>query len=106
MTITYYILITIITYAGMEGVTWFVHKYVMHGFLWVLHEDHHQLELALRLVVRVPVLPVAADLDEVGAERVVGGCSLEEAVKKAVEHAGFGFEGQTHRDHCGHDHSH
>ncbi len=26
----------------MEGVTWFVHKYIMHGFLWVLHEDHHQ----------------------------------------------------------------
>lgn len=26
----------------MEGVTWLTHKYVMHGFLWVLHEDHHQ----------------------------------------------------------------
>ena len=25
----------------MEGVAWFTHKYVMHGFLWVLHEDHH-----------------------------------------------------------------
>jgi len=42
MTIAKYILITIFTYAGMEGVTWFVHKYVMHGFLWVLHKDHHQ----------------------------------------------------------------
>ncbi len=26
---------------GMEGVAWAMHKYVMHGFLWVLHEDHH-----------------------------------------------------------------
>lgn len=26
----------------MEALTWAVHKYVMHGFLWVLHEDHHQ----------------------------------------------------------------
>ena len=26
----------------MEVVTWLTHKYVMHGFLWVLHEDHHQ----------------------------------------------------------------
>ena len=26
----------------MEGVTWMTHKYVMHGFLWYLHEDHHQ----------------------------------------------------------------
>lgn len=25
----------------MEPITWFVHKYVMHGFLWVLHKDHH-----------------------------------------------------------------
>ena len=21
---------------------WFTHKYVMHGFLWYLHKDHHQ----------------------------------------------------------------
>ena len=26
----------------MEGVAWFTHKYVMHGFLWVWHEDHHR----------------------------------------------------------------
>ena len=25
----------------MEGITWVAHKYVMHGFLWYLHEDHH-----------------------------------------------------------------
>lgn len=25
----------------MEGITWLTHKYVMHGFLWVLHDDHH-----------------------------------------------------------------
>src|ERR1700761_1240730 len=26
----------------MEGVAWFTHKYVMHGFLWVWHESHHR----------------------------------------------------------------
>jgi beta-carotene 3-hydroxylase len=26
----------------MEGVAWFLHKYVMHGFGWYLHEDHHR----------------------------------------------------------------
>ena len=26
----------------MEAITWFTHKYVMHGFLWYLHKDHHQ----------------------------------------------------------------
>ncbi|MCB9262647.1 MAG: sterol desaturase family protein [Flavobacteriales bacterium] len=25
----------------MEFVAWFMHKFVMHGFLWNLHEDHH-----------------------------------------------------------------
>ncbi|MFD2567999.1 carotene hydroxylase [Pseudotenacibaculum haliotis] len=34
--------VTIITFLIMEGVTWCTHKFVMHGFLWYLHEDHHQ----------------------------------------------------------------
>ena len=25
----------------MEGVAWILHKYVMHGFLWNVHKDHH-----------------------------------------------------------------
>lgn len=37
-----YILITIAVVIAMEGVTWMTHRYVMHGFLWYLHEDHHQ----------------------------------------------------------------
>ncbi len=36
------ILILIGTFLVMEGITWCTHKYVMHGFLWYLHEDHHQ----------------------------------------------------------------
>jgi beta-carotene 3-hydroxylase len=30
------------TFLIMEGITWLTHKYIMHGFLWYLHEDHHQ----------------------------------------------------------------
>jgi beta-carotene 3-hydroxylase len=26
----------------MEGVAWALHKYAMHGFLWVLHKSHHE----------------------------------------------------------------
>jgi len=37
-----YTFITIITFILMEGVAWFLHKYVMHGFAWYLHEDHHR----------------------------------------------------------------
>lgn len=37
-----YIIITITSYTLMEVITWLTHKYVMHGFLWMLHSDHHQ----------------------------------------------------------------
>jgi beta-carotene 3-hydroxylase len=26
----------------MEFMAWFTHKFVMHGFLWKLHKDHHK----------------------------------------------------------------
>jgi beta-carotene 3-hydroxylase len=35
------VFITLLTFILMEGATWIIHKYVMHGFLWVLHKDHH-----------------------------------------------------------------
>lgn len=31
-----------VTFLTMEAITWVTHKYVMHGWLWYLHEDHHQ----------------------------------------------------------------
>lgn len=37
-----FVLITLGTFLFMECVTWLTHKFVMHGFLWYLHEDHHQ----------------------------------------------------------------
>ena len=36
------ILIVIATFIGMEGVAWSAHKFLMHGLLWNLHEDHHK----------------------------------------------------------------
>lgn len=38
----FYFFTTLITFLTMECITWLTHKYVMHGFLWYLHEDHHQ----------------------------------------------------------------
>ena len=38
----YLVFTTIISFIVMEGLTWCTHKFVMHGFLWYLHEDHHQ----------------------------------------------------------------
>jgi len=42
MMVLEYLGTTLITFLLMECVTWLTHKYVMHGFLWYLHEDHHQ----------------------------------------------------------------
>ena len=30
------------TVAAMEGVAWASHKYIMHGFGWAWHRDHHE----------------------------------------------------------------
>lgn len=38
------VLLVIGSFVFMECVAWFAHKYIMHGFLWVLHKDHHQKE--------------------------------------------------------------
>ena len=36
------IIVFIATFCFMEFMAWFSHKYIMHGFLWVLHADHHK----------------------------------------------------------------
>ena len=35
------IVLFLAAFAFMEGVAWFTHKYVMHGFGWVWHASHH-----------------------------------------------------------------
>ncbi len=42
MNILFYTGVVLITVLAMEFVAWFAHKYVMHGFLWNWHEDHHK----------------------------------------------------------------
>src|SRR5882757_10877610 len=44
MHVILYVITLLVTFILMEGVTWLTHKYVMHGFLWYLHKDHHQVE--------------------------------------------------------------
>lgn len=36
-------LIVLVAFVGMEFAAWATHKYLMHGPLWFLHEDHHVL---------------------------------------------------------------
>ena len=35
------LLIVLGTFFVMEGVAWSAHKYLMHGWMWYFHEDHH-----------------------------------------------------------------
>ena len=44
MDVLLYIVVLLLTFVAMEGVTWVTHKFVMHGFLWYLHRDHHQVQ--------------------------------------------------------------
>lgn len=36
------IAIVLATFISMECVAWLAHKYIMHGFGWFLHKDHHE----------------------------------------------------------------
>lgn len=42
MIIVIYSLIALLAFCFMEFVAWFSHKYIMHGFMWKFHQDHHQ----------------------------------------------------------------
>ena len=42
MEIFLWILSLVGAFSVMEFMAWFTHKYIMHGFLWYLHEDHHK----------------------------------------------------------------
>ncbi len=33
--------VIIVSFVSMEAVAWLAHKYIMHGLLWRLHQDHH-----------------------------------------------------------------
>lgn len=42
MTVLAPLLIVLVTILAMEGVAWGSHKYIMHGFGWGWHRDHHE----------------------------------------------------------------
>ena len=37
-----HILVFFLTFIFMEFMAWFSHKYIMHGFMWHFHADHHK----------------------------------------------------------------
>ena len=37
-----HVLVFVVTFLFMEFMAWFSHKYIMHGFMWYFHEDHHR----------------------------------------------------------------
>ena len=68
-------LIVLATVLAMEGVAWASHKYVMHGFAWAWHRDHHaphqgRLETNDRFALVGAGLSIA--LFALGSPRVMG----------------------------------
>ncbi len=41
--------VVLATFLAMEWVAWLAHRYLMHGFCWFLHRDHHRREGSGRL---------------------------------------------------------
>lgn len=39
-----FVLLVVVTVVAMEGVAYLMHRYLMHGPLWFLHESHHRRE--------------------------------------------------------------
>lgn len=39
-----FVLAFIAAFLVMEPIAWFLHKYLMHGPLWFIHEDHHKID--------------------------------------------------------------
>lgn len=37
-----FVLYFLIGFCGMEAASWAIHKYLMHGILWKIHQTHHQ----------------------------------------------------------------
>lgn len=37
-----YVAIFVATVLAMEGVAWLMHRYLMHGPLWIVHKSHHR----------------------------------------------------------------
>lgn len=46
------ILLIVLSFTFMEFVAWSNHKWVMHGFLWPLHKDHHLTDIAGKPVLQ------------------------------------------------------
>ena len=42
MSLPFIFLLVLATVAAMEFVAWASHKYIMHGFGWAWHRDHHE----------------------------------------------------------------
>jgi len=40
-----YTLVVLLTVIAMEFVAYFAHKFLMHGWLWSWHEDHHKPQM-------------------------------------------------------------
>lgn len=43
LSVLFKVFLVVGTFFLMEGVAWFTHKYIMHGFMWRWHRSHHKV---------------------------------------------------------------
>ena len=36
--------VMLLSFIGMEFMAWATHKFLMHGWMWYFHEDHHDVK--------------------------------------------------------------
>lgn len=87
-------LLVLATIAAMEFVAWSSHKYVMHGFGWAWHRDHHQphgnfLEKNDLFAIVGAAMSIA--MFAIGSPLVMGGAAWEPGTWIGLGILGYGI---------------
>ena len=72
--------VVLATVLAMEGIAWASHKYVMHGFGWAWHRDHHEPHdgtLEKNDLYALFGAAISIAMFALGSPRVMGGAAWE-----------------------------
>ena len=88
------ILIVLLTMLAMEGVAWGSHKYIMHGFGWAWHRDHHEPHdnlLEKNDLYAIFGAAMSISMFALGSPLVLGGSAWEPATWIGLGILGYGI---------------
>ena len=88
------ITIILLTIAAMEWVAWASHKYIMHGFGWAWHRDHHEPhnnKLEKNDLFALVGAAMSISMFALGSEMVMGGSAWWPATWIGLGILGYGI---------------